>query len=141
MKAKTTWSKKPIGGAALAIAAAAAFFSPGFAQEGGGKAPETWWVAKSKGGVYIPPNRPLWKISDLKKKHAGQSNWQELIIKDPQQEATYNSAAPGTTLSPRMHPDTPTLFVVTAGEVHFTVEGQPPVTAKRRDAPRCLPRG
>ena len=30
-----------------------------------------------------------------------------------------------------MHPDTPTLFVVVAGQMHFEVEGQQPVTATR----------
>ena len=31
----------------------------------------------------------------------------------------------------RLHPDTPTVFVVIAGAVHFTVEGQPPASAAR----------
>ena len=75
--------------------------------------------------------RPLWKLSDLKKMHAGQNNWQEQIILDPEQDATYNSAAPGTKFDARMHPDTPTVFVLVAGEVHFTVEGQPPATGTR----------
>ena len=61
----------------------------------------------------------------------GHDNWSQQIILDPEQDATYNSAAPGQHISPRMHPDTPTVFVVVAGEVHFTVEGQPPVTATR----------
>jgi mannose-6-phosphate isomerase-like protein (cupin superfamily) len=73
----------------------------------------------------------LWKLSDLKKMHAGQNNWQEQIILDPEQDATYNSAAPATKFDARMHPDTPTVFVVIAGEVHFSVEGQPPAIARR----------
>jgi quercetin dioxygenase-like cupin family protein len=75
--------------------------------------------------------RPLWSLADLKKMHAGQDTWSQQIILDPEQDATYNSAAPGTHVSPRMHPDTPTVFVVVAGEVHFNVEGQQPVTATR----------
>jgi quercetin dioxygenase-like cupin family protein len=63
--------------------------------------------------------------------HAGQDNWQEQIVLDPEQDATYNSAAPGTKSIPRMHPDTPTVFVVVAGQVHFTVEGQPPANGRR----------
>src|SRR5262249_33545669 len=50
------------------------------AQNGGGT-PETWWVNKTKGGVYHAPMRPLWKLSDLKRMHAGQNDWQEQIIK------------------------------------------------------------
>jgi quercetin dioxygenase-like cupin family protein len=75
--------------------------------------------------------RPLWKLSELKQMHAGQNNWQEQIIRDPEQEATYNSAAPGTRFSPRIHPDTPTVFVVIAGQLRFTVEGQAPATGVR----------
>ena len=79
-----------------------------------------WWVNKTEGGVYKAPMRPLWKLSDLKTMHAGQNNWREQIILDPEQDATYNSAAPGTKFDSRMHPDTPSVFVVVAGEVHFT---------------------
>ena len=104
----------------------------GAAAQGGGRGPlEQWWAAKTEGGVYNPPMRPLWKLSDLKRMHAGQNNWREQIIRDPEQDATYNSGAPGATFGPRLHPDTPTLFVVVAGQLHFNVEGQPPVTAGR----------
>jgi len=98
---------------------------------GRGGATEMWWVEKTTGGVYNPPMRPLWKMADLTRMHTGQSSWQELIIKDPEQEATYNGAAPSTRVTPRLHPDTPTIFVVIAGELRFTVEGQQPVTATR----------
>ena len=97
---------------------------------GGGPA-QTWFVEKTKGGVYNPPMRPLWKLSDLKKMHAGQNNWQEQIIKDPEHDVTYNSGAPGFHFAERLHPDTPTVFVVIAGQARFTVEGQEPVTATR----------
>lgn len=101
------------------------------AQPAGRAAAENWWVNKTEGGVYKAPMRPLWRLADLKKIHAGQDNWSEQIILDPEQDATYNSAAPGTRFTQRLHPDTPTVFVVVAGEVHFTVEGQQPVTATR----------
>src|SRR5579872_3110222 len=92
---------------------------------------QTWWVNKTPGGVYKPPMRPLWKLSDLKQMHAGQNTWQEQIILDPEQDATYNSGAPGTKYPSRMHPDSPTVFVVIAGQLHFNVEGQEPATAAR----------
>jgi quercetin dioxygenase-like cupin family protein len=92
---------------------------------------ETWWAAKTKGGVYNPPMRPIWRKADLLKTHAGQNTWSEQIIRDPEQDATYNSGAPGTKYGPRMHPDTPGVFVVIQGQLHFAVEGQQPVTATR----------
>ena len=127
-------TKMRSAGIAITLLVAAGSLSTLAAQDpqtGRGGPNETWWVAKTKGGVYIPPMRPLWKLSDLKQMHAGQTNWQEQIIKDPEQDATYNSAAPGTRFTARLHPDTPTVFVVVAGEMHFTVEGQQPVTASR----------
>jgi mannose-6-phosphate isomerase-like protein (cupin superfamily) len=90
-----------------------------------------WWINKTVGGVYAPPMRPLWKQAELLRMHAGQNNWREQVVLDPEQDATYNSAEPGSHVSPRMHLDTHVLFVVLAGEVHFTVEGQLPVTATR----------
>lgn len=108
-----------------------AVFSPlaGWAQT---RAPQQqWWAYKTQGAVYTAPNRPLWKLADLKQMHAGQANWQELVISSPEQQATYNSAAPGTKFVSRMNTDTKTLFIVVAGEMHFTVEGQPPLTATR----------
>jgi len=96
------------------------------ARGGRGGANGMWWVNKTKGGIYNPPMRPLWKLSDLKQMHAGQNNWQELIIRDPEQEATYNSAAPGSHFTARLHPDTPAVFVVIAGEMRLASKGSSP---------------
>ena len=105
---------------------------PGRGGGRGGRGPaQNWWVNKTEGGVYKPPMRPLWKLADLKQMHAGQNTWQEQIILDPEQDATYNSGAPGTKYTARMHPDTPTIFVVVSGQLHFEVEGQDPITATR----------
>lgn len=75
--------------------------------------------------------RPLWKLSDLLRMHAGQGNWSEQIIKDNLQDVTYHSAAPGSRVSPRMHMETDAVFVVIKGTILFNVEGQAPVTATR----------
>ena len=125
------YGTKFIAGALLAIGYLTAVLAQDAQPARGGRAggpPEAWLVEKTKGGVYNPPMRPLWKLSDLKQMHAGQNNWQVQIIKDPEQDATYNSAAPGSHFAARLHPDTPTVFVVIAGEVHFTVEAQQPAT-------------
>ena len=96
-----------------------------------GPAAGTWWVSKTQGGVYRPPMKPIWKLSELKKKYAGVNNWKEQIVLDPEQDATYNSAAPGTKFPRQMHPDSHNMFVVIAGELRFTVEDQAPVVATR----------
>ncbi|HUO22079.1 MAG TPA: cupin domain-containing protein [Caulobacteraceae bacterium] len=111
-----------------AVSLAALATSDALAQ---GRQAEFWWLQKSPGGVYKPPMRPLWKLADLKKMHAGQHNWSEQIIKDPEQDVTYNSGAPGFAITPRMHPDTYSAFVIISGQVAFNVEGQQPVTGVR----------
>ena len=52
---------------------------------------ETWWVAKTRGGVYTPPMRPIWRKADLLRMYAGQNTWSEPIIHDPELDATCNS--------------------------------------------------
>jgi len=121
---------------ALKLAAAllaASCLIPAFAQApGGGRGPtEQWYVNKTKGGVYKAPMRPLWRKADLLKMHAGQNNWSQQIVLDPEDDATYNSGAPGAKIGTRMHPDTDTLFVVIQGDMTFNVEGQQPVHATR----------
>jgi mannose-6-phosphate isomerase-like protein (cupin superfamily) len=102
------------------------------AAAGPARAPaQQWWVEKTLGGVYPAPMKPIWRLADLKKMHPGQNNWQQQIIKDPEQEASYNSGAPGSKYGARIHPDTPSLFVVVAGTMDFTIQGQQPVHAKR----------
>jgi len=115
--------------AACAVLACSVFGSLS-AQQGRGPA-GTFWVAKTKGGVYVPPNRPLTKLSDLKAKHAGQATWTELVVKDPDMQAEYNSAAPGAKISRRFHPDTANTLVVIEGEMRFNIEGQEPIVATR----------
>ena len=110
--------------------------SSGGGRRGGGRAgatEETWWVNKPTGGesAYKAPMRPLWRLADLKQMHASQNNWSQLIIRDNEQDVTYNSGAPGTRITPRVHPDTPTAFVIIAGQIRFNVESQAPTVAKR----------
>ena len=70
------------------------------------------------------PTSPITKLSDLKAKHKGQSSWRETVVKDGESIADYVSMAPGTKLSPRLHPATPTLFVVFEGEMRWQIENQ-----------------
>lgn len=99
---------------------------------GRGRGPvSNYWAVKTKGGVYTPPNKPLVKLADLKAKHAGQTNWTEVVVKDLEDIAEYHSAAPGTKFQKRLHPDTGTFMVVVDGEMHFDIEGQAPIAATR----------
>ncbi len=92
---------------------------------------QEFWVQKVKTVAYVPPNKPHTKLADLKAKYKNQANWKETVLKDGESQADYLSMAPGTKLSPRLHPATPTLFVVFEGEMRWRIENQEEFTAKR----------
>ena len=93
---------------------------------------QEFWVQRTPGGKkLVAPNKHHHKISDVKAKHKGQANWRETAVKDGEAIAEYVSVAPGSKLSPRLHPAVPTLFVVFEGEMRWQIENQEEFTAKR----------
>jgi mannose-6-phosphate isomerase-like protein (cupin superfamily) len=104
----------------------------GGAGRGGGQQnpPRQWWVNKAKG--QYGKNKPHIKLQDLKARQKGQATWSEVVVEDENFHATYNAGAPGTKISPRMHPDTREFFVVIEGQMRFAIEGQTePILATR----------
>ena len=64
---------------------------------------QEFWVQRTPGGKgFVAPNKPHHKISDVKAKHKGQTNWRETVVKDGEAIAEYVSVAPGGKLSPRL---------------------------------------
>ena len=93
---------------------------------------QEFWIQRIKGGApYVPPNKPHTKLADAKAKHKNQATWKEPILRDKESHADYVSMGPGTKVSPRIHPATPTLFVVFEGEMRWRIENQEEFTAKR----------
>ena len=94
--------------------------------------PTVAWAPKPvKTLGYTPPQRPWVKLSDLKAKHKGESNWHERLVDDGRLTGDYFSAAPGTRVGPQFHPDTREWFAVVEGELRVDIEGQTPFTATR----------
>lgn len=94
--------------------------------------PTVVWAPKPvKTPSYTGIQKPWIKLADLKAKHLGQPAWRELLVDDGRLTAEYFSAAPGTRLSRRFHPDTREWFAVVEGEVRVEIEGQEPFTATR----------
>jgi mannose-6-phosphate isomerase-like protein (cupin superfamily) len=118
-------------GAMVGLGSSVLLSQAGPAGRGGGTPPQQYWVQKTKGGVYLPPNKPLVKLSDLKAKYKGKPTWNEVVVKDTELQAEYHGAVPGTKVSPRFHPGTVSMHVVFEGEMRWAIENQPPFTAKR----------
>lgn len=94
--------------------------------------PTTAWAPKPiKTPGYSGIHKPWIKLADLKAKYQGQANWRELLVNDGRLTAEYLSAAPGTRVSRRFHPDTREWFAVVEGEVRVEIEGQEPILARR----------
>jgi hypothetical protein len=101
---------------------------------------QEFWVQKVKTVAYVPPNKPHTKLSDLKAKYKNQANWKETVVKDGESQADYVSMAPGTKVTPRLHPATPTLFVVFEGEMRWQIENQEAFVRSHRVGARRLHR-
>ena len=94
--------------------------------------PTSAWAPKPlKTPGYRGIQKPWTKLADVKAKHKGQTNWRELLVDDGRLTGEYVSAAPGTTVTPRFHPDTREWFAIVEGEVRVEIEGQEPFTATR----------
>jgi mannose-6-phosphate isomerase-like protein (cupin superfamily) len=81
--------------------------------------------------AYTPPHKPHTKLSDVKAKHAGQANWDELVVNDDLLRGEYVFAAPGSKLGKRLRPDTREFWIVLDGQIRFDIEGQEPFTASK----------
>src|SRR5712671_4129184 len=74
---------------------------------------------------YIDPMKPLVRLADLKAKHAGQTNWSELVVYDKNNRAEVISAAPGSKVPRHLHSDAPEYWVVQEGRIRFEIEDPP----------------
>lgn len=94
--------------------------------------PTAAWAPKpTQTPGYMPPQKPWVKLSELKARHKGETNWRELIVDDGRLTAEYVSASTGTKVGKRFHPDTREWFAVVEGEIRVEIEGQASFTAAR----------
>ena len=54
---------------------------------------------------WIPPNKPVTRLSELQAKHTGQKNWTEVVVSDNLFHGAYISMGPGEKTPRRFHPD------------------------------------
>lgn len=105
---------------------------PSSAQQPPRPVPTPAWAFKpATTPAYPAGHRPWTRLADLRTLHKGESNWHEVVVNDGRLSGEYFSAAPGTKVSQRFHPDTREWFAVVEGEVRVQIEGQEPFTAAR----------
>jgi quercetin dioxygenase-like cupin family protein len=95
-------------------------------------APTAVWAPKPTQTTAYPRAHTPWvKLVDLKAKHKGAATWRERVVDDGRLTGDYESAAPGTKVARRLHPDTREWFAVVEGDVRVEIDGQPPFAATR----------
>jgi mannose-6-phosphate isomerase-like protein (cupin superfamily) len=80
---------------------------------------------------WIAPNKPIYKLSELRSKHAGEQNWTETVVSDNLFHADYISMAPGAKTPRRFDQDNREWWIVQDGQIRFTIEGQEPFVASK----------
>ncbi|HUE65587.1 MAG TPA: hypothetical protein VMO78_14525 [Rhizomicrobium sp.] len=83
-----------------------------------------WAPRPSQLVPYAAPNRPLWKLSDILARHAGEKDWSEPVVDTPDFVARYVSMAPGKSTQNIMYADDRAFWVVESGQIRFQIEGQ-----------------
>ena len=63
--------------------------------QGQGGRIDAWAPMPEKPSPFVPPHKPLTKLSDLLAKHKGQQDWSELVVNDNLFHGSYISMAAG----------------------------------------------
>jgi mannose-6-phosphate isomerase-like protein (cupin superfamily) len=80
---------------------------------------------------WIAPNKPIYRLSELRSKHAGEQSWTVTVVSDNLFHADYISMAPGAKTPRRFDQDNREWWIVQDGQIRFTVEGQEPFVASK----------
>jgi mannose-6-phosphate isomerase-like protein (cupin superfamily) len=96
-----------------------------------GQEPASWAPKPKQPSKYVPPHKPHTRLAEVKAKHKGQANWQEVVVDDDHLHAAYVFSAPGAKVSKRFHPDTREWWVILEGQIRFEIEGQQPFVATK----------
>src|SRR5687767_8017597 len=119
---------------ALGIAAIALIVTAGIATvevRGQGGRIEAWAPMPEKPNAFVPPHKPLTKLSDVLAKHKGHRDWTEVIVNDNLFHGSYISMAPGGKTPRRFHQDNRAFWIVQDGQIRFTIEGVEPFVASK----------
>jgi mannose-6-phosphate isomerase-like protein (cupin superfamily) len=92
---------------------------------------EAWAPMPVKPNPFTPPHKALTRLTDVLAKHKGQQNWSHLIVDDNLFHGSYISMAPGAKTPRRFHQDNRAFWIVQAGQIRFTIEGQEPFVASK----------
>lgn len=80
---------------------------------------------------WVAPNRPHWKLSEILATHDRQKSWDQPLVRDNAVHADYIQMAPGEKTKTMMYADTDVFWIVQAGRMRVTIQGQDPFVASK----------
>ena len=99
------------------------------------------WAAKRvPPTAYEPPNRLIWRLSEILAAHQGQSSWRLPVVKTRDFEADWISMAPGEKTKTVFYADDRVFWVVESGQMRVNIEGQAPFLATKGFLVQAAPR-
>jgi mannose-6-phosphate isomerase-like protein (cupin superfamily) len=89
---------------------------------------------------FEPPNRLIWRLSEILSAHQGQASWRQPVVKTRDFEADWISMAPGEKTKTVFYADDRVFWVVESGQMRVNIEGQQPFVAKKGFLVQAAPR-
>jgi mannose-6-phosphate isomerase-like protein (cupin superfamily) len=90
-----------------------------------------WAPQPVKLAPYLPPNKPLKKLTDILARHAGKADWAETEILTRDYIGQYISMGPGQKTKTQFWADDRVFWWVYGGRMKVTIEGQEPFIASK----------
>jgi mannose-6-phosphate isomerase-like protein (cupin superfamily) len=95
-------------------------------------APLTAWAPKPiTPAPFVAPNKPLKKFVDILARHKGHADWAETEVLTRDFIGQYVSLAPGKKTKTLFYADDRVYWVVMAGQMRVTIDGEEPFTASK----------
>ena len=85
-----------------------------------------WAARKTPETPYRGPNKPIWRIADILKAHAGQESWDQRVLLNRDFDGHYISMAPGEKTKCLFYADDRAFGWIYSGQVKITIDGQEP---------------
>jgi mannose-6-phosphate isomerase-like protein (cupin superfamily) len=99
-----------------------------------------WAVKPVTPTPFEPPNRLIWRLSEILAANMGQASWRQPVVKTRDFEADWISMAPGEKTKTIFYADDRVFWVVESGQMRVSIEGQPPFVAKKGFLVQAAPR-
>jgi mannose-6-phosphate isomerase-like protein (cupin superfamily) len=104
------------------------------AGRGAGRGPgprEVWAAQPIPETPYTPPNRLIWRLSEIIAAHKGQQSWRQAVVKTRDFEGAFIQMAPGEKTKTQFYSDDRAFWVVESGQIRFSMAGQEPFVASK----------